>query len=86
VQGIEEPLSVYEGTIYLVGTLEIPQDAQGDQELIVQLSYQACNRQNCQRPMRLRLMGQMPVAPAGTPSAPANEALFQKLDAARQAP
>ncbi|MEW4526514.1 DUF255 domain-containing protein [Maioricimonas sp. JC845] len=77
VEGFDEPLSVYEGKVILRGVLTVPEAAAGqieDIELLVR--YQACNDKTCQRPMKMKLTGQIPVAPKGERVRPVNRSLF----------
>lgn len=72
LEGIEEPVSVYEGKVFLTGELKIPATASGMMNLEFQLKYQACNHMNCERPLRISLTGNLPVGPGK----PINQELF----------
>ncbi|MCA9081842.1 MAG: hypothetical protein KDA58_14880, partial [Planctomycetaceae bacterium] len=77
VEGIDESLVVYEGQLVLKGQLEVPADAAaGEQDLEVKLKYQACNNENCLRPVTLTLTGKVKIATAGTQAAAINQKLF----------
>jgi uncharacterized protein len=78
MDGVDEPLSVYEGSVDLFGKLQVPADAAGmmeDMEIVVR--YQACNDRICQAPATVSLKGQLPVAKTGETVKPLNEKLFK---------
>lgn len=79
IEGIDEPLSVYEGKVYIVAAIKVPANASGTADLTLKLKYQACNDINCVRPMTIDVSGKLPVAKAGTQPKPQNASLFQKL-------
>ncbi|WP_437205503.1 DUF255 domain-containing protein [Planctomicrobium sp. SH664] len=79
VAGIDQPLSVYEGKVYLLGILTVPEGLQGEQQLSLQLRYQACNDHNCLRPMTLLLTTEIGVTPKGEKVQSRNRPLFEKL-------
>ena len=56
-EGIEEPLSVYEGTIQLRTTIAVPANFTGDETVTLTIRYQACNEKECQAPAKLVLKG-----------------------------
>ena len=57
-EGFDTPLSVYEGTIELRSTLQIPKDFVGNSESVkLTILYQACNEMECRPPSRLILQG-----------------------------
>ncbi|QDU39448.1 disulfide bond corrector protein DsbC [Maioricimonas rarisocia] len=77
VEGFDEPLSVYEGKVILRGVLTVPEEAAGQiEELELLVRYQACNDKTCQRPMKMKLTGQIPVAPKGERIRSINQSLF----------
>jgi uncharacterized protein len=84
LQGIEEPLSVYEGKVYLTGTLQVPDGLKSDEpiELTLRLRYQACNDTACLRPMQIHLKGTLPAAPRESVQSK-NEKLFEAIDRSR---
>ncbi|MEZ5941415.1 MAG: DUF255 domain-containing protein [Planctomycetaceae bacterium] len=83
IEGFDDPLSVYEGTIVLRGKLTVPAEAKtGDAELSVTLRYQACNSKNCLRPTNLTLKGKARIVAAGTAIQPVNGPVFQSNAAA----
>ena len=62
-EGIEEPLSVYEGTIQLETTIDVPQGFNAETESVtLTIRYQACNEKECQAPARLVLKGEIVVS------------------------
>ncbi len=76
-EGFDEPLSVYEGTVVIHATIDVPADAAGKEEdLTLNIRYQACNSKECLRPMALILRGKAPVAAAGVSPKPINQRLF----------
>lgn len=79
IEGIDEPLSVYEGKVYILAAIKVPASAAGKTDLSLKLKYQACNDINCVRPMSIEIVGQLPVAKSGTEPQASNAALFQKL-------
>ena len=56
-EGIEEPLSVYEGTIQLKTTIDVPETFTGEESVTLTIRYQACNEKECQAPAKLVLNG-----------------------------
>ncbi len=57
-EGFEEPLSVYEGTVELHTTIQVPADFTGKQDAVsLTIRYQACNSNECQPPGKLLLKG-----------------------------
>ncbi|HID22185.1 MAG TPA: hypothetical protein EYP14_07265, partial [Planctomycetaceae bacterium] len=79
VQGIEEPVLVYEGRIILSGRLRVPAEAASQvEELRFDVRYQACNDQMCEPPKMLSLEARVPVGPKDAPSRPINGPLFQE--------
>lgn len=76
LEGIDEPLSVYEGRIVLTGSITVPATATGEEAFEFRLRYQACNNVNCLRPMNLVLKGKVPIAATGTKVPAINTQLF----------
>jgi hypothetical protein len=78
VEGIEKPLSVYEGRCVIYGSLDVPKEAAGQTEQIeLTVRYQTCNDKTCLRPAKLVLRAQAPVAKAGEAVKNVNESLFK---------
>lgn len=64
-EGVEEPISVYEGTIELKSTITVPENFSGQAENItLTIRYQACNEKECQQPMKYILKGKLAVGAA----------------------
>jgi uncharacterized protein YyaL (SSP411 family) len=77
VEGIDEPLSVYEKQVVLRGVLKVPAAAAGKAEkLTLTIRYQACNDQTCTRPLEIELSADAPVAPIGENLQSINQRLF----------
>lgn len=79
VSGIDEALSVYEGTVYITGVLEVPANWQGNEDLTAEVEYQACNDQSCLRPTKIPLSGKVQTTGGAAAAEPFNKALFDKL-------
>jgi len=78
VQGIDEPVLVYEGRTILYGRLRVPTEAASQvEELHFEVRYQACNDRICEPPKTLSLEAQVPVAPKDVPTHPLNGPLFR---------
>jgi len=61
-EGVDEPLSVYEGTIQLQATINVPEIFFDDAETVtLTVRYQACNEKECQAPAKLVLQGRISV-------------------------
>lgn len=78
LEGIQEALSVYEGTVVIRGHVQIPATAQGQQAIELELRYQACNDQTCLPPKRIRLSGTVPIVASPEQIQPVNESLFKQ--------
>jgi len=79
LEGFDEPLSVYEGTVVVYGTIDVPAEAAGKSENVtLNIRYQACNNETCQRPTSLAISGKFAVNPAGQAGKPINGRLFAK--------
>ncbi len=77
VAGFDEPLSVYDGRVVVLGTLEVPKEAAGQtEELTVEVKFQACNDANCLPPKTTKLVGKVPVAGPTEPVKTINEEIF----------
>ncbi len=71
-------LSVYEGKFTLRLRLAAGPDAPlGPHKLPLVLRYQACNDEACLPPVKLPIVAELEVAPAGSKSLPANSAVFR---------
>ncbi|MCA9052434.1 MAG: DUF255 domain-containing protein [Planctomycetaceae bacterium] len=79
VEGIDEPLLVYEDRVILHAQLTAPAAAAGKtDELVFTLRYQACNDQTCSRPLTIKLPAKGPVAGAGETPQVLNRSLFRQ--------
>ncbi len=63
----ETPLSVWEGTVVLVGSGTVPEGFTGPLRIGVRVTAQACNNSTCLPPTPVEAHLQAEVAPAGTP-------------------
>lgn len=86
VEGIETPLSVYEGTVLVTGTLRIPDGAPEVLDLRLKLKLQTCNNQTCLPPRQLLLQGRIPVTDSPAESEPVNHAIFSQQSPTKMAP
>ncbi|MCH9652561.1 MAG: DUF255 domain-containing protein [Planctomycetes bacterium] len=78
VEGFEQPLQVYEKQAIVRGVLEIPAEAGGKEEqLELNVKYQACNDKTCIRPTTVSLKGKFRVAKPGEPIKQINQQWFQ---------
>lgn len=74
----DEATSVYEGEVWVRGTLEIPADAAGkSDDLEVLIKYQACQAGNCLPPKTVKLQAKLDIAAKGETVNKANEELFE---------
>ena len=65
----DQPISVYEGTVEILGTLEIPQQTPaGDWSIEVALTYQACDDRSCLPPVTTTSEVSLQVGAGGTAS------------------
>lgn len=79
MDGIDEPVHVYEGEFAIFGKITAPAEAAGKTEsLDMQLHYQACNDQKCLQPNKVSIKGKVPVAAVGEALEPQNQKLFEK--------
>ncbi|HKV07496.1 MAG TPA: thioredoxin family protein [Thermoanaerobaculia bacterium] len=75
----DQPLAVYDGSVVIVGRLEVPAGtAQGPVPIRAKLRYQACNDSQCLPPVTTEAELQLKIAPGGKPQ---NEDLFGKAAA-----
>jgi len=73
----EKPQLLYVGKVGLVGEIEIPAQAAGRREdLVLIVTYQACNDTRCLPPKKLKLTLPVTVARPGEPVKAINEPLF----------
>jgi hypothetical protein len=79
VEGSNEPLSVYEGRIWIAATVRERVRLSAPFPLELQLRYQACDEQKCLQPKTLQLRGEIPVASIAQPARSINTDLFQRL-------
>ncbi|WP_437229411.1 DUF255 domain-containing protein [Planctomicrobium sp. SH661] len=80
VKGIEESLSVYEGTVLVSGVLVLPEIAAETIALNLDVQLQTCNERNCLPRSIMRLSGSIPVATAEKPAQPVNASIFQNSE------
>lgn len=79
IEGLDDPLMVYEGKIAIRGELEIPEAAAGKKvQLDIELDYQACNDNTCKPKATITLGGKVPVANAGETIKKINSQHFPK--------
>lgn len=79
MDGIDEPVHVYEGEFAIFGKITAPAEAAGKTEsLDMQLHYQACNDQKCLQPNKVSIKGKVPVAAVGEALELQNQKLFEK--------
>lgn len=72
----DQPLAVYDGSVVIVGRLEVPAGtAQGPIPIRARLRYQACNDSQCLPPVTTEAELQLKVGPGGKPQ---HEDLFGK--------
>ena len=74
VQG--QQVSVYEKQVKIYGTVEVPANATGAEELQLQIRYQACNDNTCLVPKTITLKGNLPIARPGEQVKQINAELF----------
>ena len=79
----EVPVSVYEGEILLGGIIEIPEDiAEGNYEVPVKFTYQACNNVTCMSPVTVEDTLRFEVVDNNTQIQQVNAEIFSGLDLA----
>ncbi|HSG73367.1 MAG TPA: protein-disulfide reductase DsbD domain-containing protein, partial [Planctomycetaceae bacterium] len=79
IEGLDDPLMVYEGKIAIRGELDIPETAAGKKvQLDIELDYQACNDSTCKPKATISLGGKVPVANAGETIKKINSQHFPK--------
>lgn len=77
----DQPVAVYEGEILLGAVIKIPENIElGNYNLIVRLSYQACNNQSCLAPAEVQDTISIEVVDNQTPINEINPEIFLKLD------
>ncbi|MEZ6051041.1 MAG: DUF255 domain-containing protein [Planctomycetaceae bacterium] len=82
MEGFDEPLSVYEEKVVLVGTINAPASAAGQtDEILLNVRYQSCNDRQCLRPTDAKLTFKVPIAVAGAQVNSINQRLFQRIEA-----
>ena len=75
-----EPLSVYEGTVWISAAVRIPEDAAaGPATLQFEVPVQACNDRVCLQPQILRLAIPLGVVPGLGETPPRHRAIFESL-------
>lgn len=68
---------VYDGKVTIIGDLVVPADAAGSTESFeLQIRYQACNDEQCERPQTLNFAGQVAVAAPDEPVKSINSEVF----------
>ena len=73
----ERPMFLYLGKVDVFGEIEVPAEAVGKrEELVLFVTYQACNDNRCLPPRKLKLTLPVTVARQGEVAKPANERLF----------
>jgi hypothetical protein len=83
VEGIDEPVLVYEKRAILRGTLTVPQTAgAAADEIELRIRYQPCNDRQCLSPRTVKLTGRVPLARPGEPPKAINQNLFPEEKAA----
>lgn len=78
LEGIDDPLSVYEGKVIITGTLQLPKDPQDEILLEFSLKTQACNNATCLPPQVLQLSGPLKLTASPNDIKPINAKLFQQ--------
>jgi thiol:disulfide interchange protein len=85
--GYDEPLAVFTGEVLIGARLEIGSDvAPGPLAIPGRLRYQACDEKMCYPPRTAALTWTVEVVPRGQAVAPANRALFTRIDFAKAEP
>lgn len=81
----ENPLAVYEKTIYIFTTISVSPDFD-EKEILLEgsVGYQACDDQTCQAPAELAISQTIPVAGSGEKITAINEDIFAELALAGQ--
>ncbi|HLJ11934.1 MAG TPA: DUF255 domain-containing protein [Planctomycetaceae bacterium] len=73
----EKPQIVYTGKVSLIGQVDVPEKSAGQRdELVLTVTYQACNDVQCLPPKRLKLTVPVSIAREGESVKPINESLF----------
>ncbi|OGU33691.1 MAG: thiol:disulfide interchange protein [Ignavibacteria bacterium GWB2_35_6b] len=77
----DQPVAVYEGEILLGAVIKIPDNVElGNYDLVVRLSYQACNNQSCLAPAEVHDTVSIEVVDNQTAINEINSEIFSKLD------
>lgn len=82
----DEPISVWEGDVAIVGNSVVPSDLAGSLELVVAVTAQACNDTQCLPPVTVLARKQVEIAVAGTSFKEVNSSLFKGLVADSASP
>jgi thiol:disulfide interchange protein DsbD len=75
----DTPIEVWEGQVVILAGLVVPETAAGGLRLRVAVTAQACNNTQCLAPEEVRTGVDVTVAPAGSPSEPANSEIFKEI-------
>ena len=74
-------IAIYEGEVYLFGTIEVPQTVGQTEELVFETSYQTCSDANeCLPPAKSKITGKIAIVAPGTPVKPMNAQIFQRRE------
>ena len=77
----EQPVSVFEGEIYIGGVITIPESAElGQMSIPLRFSYQACNNITCMPPNDEDFEISLEVVSAQTPMSEINPEIFSQID------
>ncbi|HUG91147.1 MAG TPA: protein-disulfide reductase DsbD domain-containing protein, partial [Planctomycetaceae bacterium] len=91
VEGIDEPLLVYEKRAVIRGVLVAPRAAEAAadvaaDEIELRVRYQPCDDRQCLAPRTLKLAGRVPLAKAGEAVKAINQNLFPQPDQEKPGP
>ncbi len=79
MEGLDDPVHVYEGEVAIFGKISAPAEAAGKTEALeMQLHYQACNNQKCLPPNKVVIKGKIPIAAVGESVESQNQKIFEK--------
>jgi uncharacterized protein YyaL (SSP411 family) len=77
MQGFDEPLSVYEKSVTIYGTLEAASTAKpGVDKAEFQIRFQACDDKHCLAPKSIKIQGKLTLAKPGEPIQAINPKIF----------